>query len=259
MNVYTLASIIDFCEFTWCHKPSDFGYNIRLAFEIRQSEINRIKLPDDPDSLNRGSLDEVAVLLAYARRLGLQVDIPTKSATNEMCEPADVDRWNKEWETFVEEQMPCGPYEAYMTACRARAMEFYTTPLAEFRAKLDTARADRESCRGELCNTATALAAAQEFKTYVHTRLDQAGIPHGDPENPHQKEGCRIGARLDLVFAQIKNLQEVILQARHELTEAMRYDSDIVGNAYYTLSGAIEEFPSVSSAPSADKGSPAHE
>ena len=232
MNVYSLASIIDFCEFTWYPKPDNFGSNIRLVFEIRQSEINRIKLPDEPDSLNRCTRDQPAVLLAYARRLGLQVVIPSKSATNEMCEPADVDRWNKEWEIFAEEQMPCGPYEAYMAACRTRALEFYPTAFAELR---------------------EALAAAKEFKTYVHTRLDQAGIPHGDPENPHQKEGCRIGARLDLVFAQIKDLQEVILQARHELTEAMRYDDDIVGDAYHTLSGAIEEFPSSASA---EKGSP---
>jgi hypothetical protein len=39
-----------------------------------------------------------------------------------------------------------------------------------------------------------------KFKTFVHAYLDQHGIPHGDPENQHQKDGCRIGARLDLLL-----------------------------------------------------------
>jgi hypothetical protein len=43
---------------------------------------------------------------------------------------------------------------------------------------------------------------ADEFKTFVHAYLDSNGVPEGDPENPHQKAGCRIGARLDLLFAQ---------------------------------------------------------
>ena len=46
------------------------------------------------------------------------------------------------------------------------------------------------------------LAKAAEFKTFVHSYLDAHGVPHGDPANEHQKAGCRIGARLDLLFAQ---------------------------------------------------------
>lgn len=42
----------------------------------------------------------------------------------------------------------------------------------------------------------------QKFKEFVHAYLDQHGVPHGDPTNEHQKAGCRIGARLDLLFAQ---------------------------------------------------------
>lgn len=37
------------------------------------------------------------------------------------------------------------------------------------------------------------------FKSYVHKRLDDAGVP-SDPESPHKSEGCRIGGRLDIVL-----------------------------------------------------------
>jgi hypothetical protein len=39
----------------------------------------------------------------------------------------------------------------------------------------------------------------QQFKQYVHDRLDAAGVP-ADPESPHKAEGCRIGGRLDIVL-----------------------------------------------------------
>ena len=47
------------------------------------------------------------------------------------------------------------------------------------------------------------VAALQRFKDFCHAYLDAHGVPHGDPDNPHQKEGCRIGARLDLLFAKL--------------------------------------------------------
>lgn len=40
----------------------------------------------------------------------------------------------------------------------------------------------------------------QRFKDYVHGRLDAAGVS-ADPDSPHKAEGCRIGGRLDEVFA----------------------------------------------------------
>lgn len=42
--------------------------------------------------------------------------------------------------------------------------------------------------------------AAEAFKRYVHERLDAAGIPV-DPPGPHRDAGCRIGQRLDALFA----------------------------------------------------------
>jgi hypothetical protein len=45
--------------------------------------------------------------------------------------------------------------------------------------------------------------AGDRFKAFVHGYLDKQGVPHGDPNNPHQREGCRIGARLDMLFARL--------------------------------------------------------
>jgi hypothetical protein len=46
------------------------------------------------------------------------------------------------------------------------------------------------------------LEAAEKFKAFVHAYLDQHGVPADDPDNEHSKQGCRIGARLDLLFEQ---------------------------------------------------------
>ena len=53
----------------------------------------------------------------------------------------------------------------------------------------------------------SALDKAQQFKAYVHDRLDKAGIPR-DPDPEHtQAEGCRIGGRLDYVFSALDRAQ----------------------------------------------------
>ncbi len=49
----------------------------------------------------------------------------------------------------------------------------------------------------------------QAFKDYVRARLDAAGVPT-DPESPHKAEGCRIGGRLDAVFAELDALREAV-------------------------------------------------
>ena len=48
----------------------------------------------------------------------------------------------------------------------------------------------------------TIAAASERFKAFVHEYLTLHGVPEGDPDSPHQKEGCRIGARLDLLLAE---------------------------------------------------------
>lgn len=59
----------------------------------------------------------------------------------------------------------------------------------------------------------------QAFKDYVHKRLDAAGIPV-DPESPHKAEGCRIGGRLDHVFAR----QADLVTACRAALSAAKYD-----------------------------------
>jgi hypothetical protein len=45
----------------------------------------------------------------------------------------------------------------------------------------------------------------EAFKKYVHDRLDAMGVPHSDPESEHDKAGCRIGGRLDIVENALAN------------------------------------------------------
>lgn len=59
----------------------------------------------------------------------------------------------------------------------------------------------------------------EKFKTFVHGYLDQHGIAHGDPENQHQKEGCRIGARLDLLFSKIDKAEKRVKELEADLQD----------------------------------------
>lgn len=52
-----------------------------------------------------------------------------------------------------------------------------------------------------------------KFKSYVHQRLDDAGIPV-DPDSP---EGCRIGGRLDWVLSAIERLSALSLASADDL------------------------------------------
>lgn len=52
--------------------------------------------------------------------------------------------------------------------------------------------------------------AGERFKSFCHSYLDARGVPHGDPESPHQVQGCRIGARLALVFAERDRLRAAL-------------------------------------------------
>ncbi len=59
-----------------------------------------------------------------------------------------------------------------------------------------------------------------KFKDYVHKRLDDAGVPV-DPESVHKAAGCRIGGRLDWVFA-LKKLEMVTDEMIETAVTAMR-------------------------------------
>jgi hypothetical protein len=69
--------------------------------------------------------------------------------------------------------------------------------------------------------------ALAKFKAYVHRRLDEAGIPT-DPDSPHKAEGCRIGGRLDVVFAERDALRAVVEEMRLIVDAAKAWgDSDM--------------------------------
>ncbi len=48
----------------------------------------------------------------------------------------------------------------------------------------------------------------QDFKDFVHRRLDEMGIEK-EPNGKHSAEGCRVGDRLDIVQEQIKLSSEL--------------------------------------------------
>ncbi len=62
----------------------------------------------------------------------------------------------------------------------------------------------------------TVIGEQENFKTYVHTRLDEAGIERA-PNGEHSKAGCRIGDRLDLVFEEIQQLKRQLGEEREKI------------------------------------------
>ena len=47
------------------------------------------------------------------------------------------------------------------------------------------------------------------FKSYVHNRLDEAGVEK-EPNGEHSKHGCRIGDRLDIVLEKQNEVNELV-------------------------------------------------
>lgn len=107
------------------------------------------------------------------------------------------------WDVVID---PDGPPRVY----RGRSGGFCVSDRA------DHLRADADAgLIVGLRNAAPALlAAAREaeelraFKTYVHDRLDVAGIPT-HPNGPHSAAGCRIGDRLDIALAAAREAEEL--------------------------------------------------
>ena len=56
----------------------------------------------------------------------------------------------------------------------------------------------------------------QRFKDWTHARLDAAGVPH-HPPGVHGEHGCRIGDRMDWVFAERDRLAAENERLRAEL------------------------------------------
>lgn len=76
--------------------------------------------------------------------------------------------------------------------------------------------------------------ALAQFKAYVHTRLDGANVPV-DPESPHKAEGCRIGGRLDWLFAQRNKSEET------NMNENLKIETETMRTVYNALLPLSEE------------------
>lgn len=71
-----------------------------------------------------------------------------------------------------------------------------------FRDNLDEGN---RALQGRIDQDAGTIRRLQEFKLYVHKRLDDAGIP-SDPPGAHHDNGCRVGQRLDILVARAEAL-----------------------------------------------------
>lgn len=65
----------------------------------------------------------------------------------------------------------------------------------------------------EFAEQAAEIEKLQRFKDWVHAYLDAKGIP-AEIDGPHSAEGCRIGDRMDYVFAEIARLKAALAKAR---------------------------------------------
>lgn len=81
----------------------------------------------------------------------------------------------------------------------------------------------------------------QAFKDYVHQRLDEAGVPV-DPESPHKAAGCRIGGRLDEIFAQLQQAYERIV-AQQTVLDLDKAIIDACGRLLKLLKERFDKYP----------------
>lgn len=66
------------------------------------------------------------------------------------------------------------------------------------------------------------LAEREKFKAWVHEYLDSKGVPH-HPPGTHGDHGCRIGDRMDWVWAGIDELKAKLAKMEALLGKAHRY------------------------------------
>lgn len=74
---------------------------------------------------------------------------------------------------------------------------------------------------------------AEAFKSYVHQRLDEAGVPT-HPDGPHSKAGCRVGDRLDYLIAGVDHGVAVwskVTKQRDQLRRELSAAHDALGVA----------------------------
>ncbi len=59
----------------------------------------------------------------------------------------------------------------------------------------------------------------QAFKDWTHAWLDSHGVPKEFPDGPHSKEGCRIGDRMDWLWAEMEKLKVELANTRRAMRD----------------------------------------
>lgn len=80
---------------------------------------------------------------------------------------------------------------------------------------------DRDRLAGELATAKGERDALQRFKDWTHSYLDDKGIPH-HPPGVHGAEGCRIGDRMDYLFAQFAAERATVAELRGALESVLK-------------------------------------
>lgn len=75
--------------------------------------------------------------------------------------------------------------------------------------------------RAEIARLKVALADRQKFKDFVHEYFDSKGVPH-HPPGTHGEHGCRIGDRMDWVWAEHEQQLAAAVKRVEGLVEALR-------------------------------------
>ena len=81
------------------------------------------------------------------------------------------------------------------------------------------------------------IAKLQAFKDYVHKRLDDAGIT-AYPNGEHSNAGCRIGDRLDIVFAQLEHFKAQLKEATHLVEVSQGVEGYVSGEREHITNGS---------------------
>lgn len=143
--------------------------------------------------------------------------------------PASEKNYNPETHTSD----PPLDYRCVMCELEAEGAQLREHSAALFRINLDLNRVMSGCYRALhpenqwLCDLLEERDKLRKFKTYVHGRLDAAGIPASIPDNPHTADGCRVGGRLDAVFKRESELEVENEKLRKVLRAALRCVSTV--------------------------------
>ena len=78
----------------------------------------------------------------------------------------------------------------------------------------------------ELRDLRDKVAVFQAFKDWVHAWLDSRGVPKAFPDGPHTREGCRIGDRLEWLWAELERYKVKAAELDRQQRAAMNGQED---------------------------------